>query len=46
MVNEHFLPSREPFATGMLPVDDLHTLYAVWTEAAQQYRAAYPLRSR
>ncbi len=27
MVNEHFLPPREPFATGMLAVDDLHTLY-------------------
>jgi len=27
MVNQHFLPEREPFATGMLAVDDLHTLY-------------------
>ena len=27
MVNEHLLPPREPFVTGMLAVDDLHTLY-------------------
>ncbi len=27
MTNEHFLPPRDPFATGTLAVDDLHTLY-------------------
>lgn len=27
MANEHFHAAREPFATGMLPVDELHTLY-------------------
>lgn len=27
MANEHFLPAREPFATGMLAVDEVHTLY-------------------
>ncbi|MFT5288874.1 MAG: proline iminopeptidase [Planctomycetota bacterium] len=27
MANEHFLEPREPFATGTLAVDDLHTLY-------------------
>lgn len=27
MVNEHFLPAREPFDSGRLAVDDLHTLY-------------------
>ncbi|MFT4537780.1 MAG: proline iminopeptidase [Planctomycetota bacterium] len=27
MPNEHFLEPREPFATGMLAVDDLHTIY-------------------
>lgn len=27
MANEHFLAPRDPFATGMLEVDALHTLY-------------------
>ena len=27
MVNEHFLPEVEPFATGSLKVSDIHTLY-------------------
>ena len=27
MANEHFLPPREPFATGMLGVDTLHSIY-------------------
>jgi len=27
MANEHFFPSIEPFATGELAVDDVHTIY-------------------
>ncbi len=27
MANQHFLPPREPYATGKLAVDDIHTLY-------------------
>ena len=27
MANEHFYPEIEPYRTGQLPVDDLHTLY-------------------
>jgi proline iminopeptidase len=27
MVNQHFLPPREPYATGLLAVDDIHTVY-------------------
>lgn len=27
MVNEHFFPAIEPFATGELAVDDLHSIY-------------------
>lgn len=30
MANEHFYPPIEPHQTGMLPVDDIHTLY--WEE--------------
>jgi len=27
MVNPHFLPAREPYATGVLAVDDIHSVY-------------------
>jgi len=27
MVNEHFFPEAEPFSTGELAVDDIHTIY-------------------
>lgn len=27
MVNQHFLPPREPYATGKLAVDDIHSIY-------------------
>ena len=30
MANEHFYPEIEPYATGMMPVDDIHTIY--WEE--------------
>lgn len=33
MVNEHFLPPREPFASGHLDVDDIHSIY--WEQCGQ-----------
>ena len=27
MVNQHFLPPREPYATGNIAVDEIHTIY-------------------
>ena len=30
MANEHFYPEIEPYASGMMPVDDIHTIY--WEE--------------
>jgi len=30
MANEHFYPEIEPYVSGMMPVDDIHTIY--WEE--------------